>query len=139
MCVQNDDLARIVEDIKQSDALILCIPMYFGRPCATYCSLEDRLYSLLDTDLTSKIPKGKKLITIVTCAKDVARGEQLVRDLEIVYCNMLGFESLGSLVYASGAEVSASKDHFAQAKALELGRKLYPNADLERTYYNSSV
>lgn len=139
MCVQNDDLARIVEDIKQSDALILCIPMYFGRPCATYCSLEDRLYSLLDTDLTSKIPKGKKLITIVTCAKDVARGEQLVRDLEIVYCNMLGFESLGSLVYASGAEVSASKDHVAQSRALELGRKLNPNADLERTYYNSSV
>ena len=138
MCMQNDDLARIVEDIKQSDAIILCIPMYFGRPCATYCALEDRLYSLFDKDLTSKIPRGKKLITVVSCAKDVARGEQLIKDLEIVYCDMLGFESLGSLVYASGTDVgSAKNDHIAQSKALELGRKLNPNADLERTYYNN--
>ncbi len=61
-----------------------------------------QLYSLFNTDLTSKIPKGKKLITIISCAKDVARGEQLVKNFEIVYCDMLGFESLGSLVYASG-------------------------------------
>ena len=138
-CVQDDDLTRIVDDIRESDAIILCIPMYFGRPCASYYSLEDRLYSLIDSDLNPRISPGKKLVTVVTCDNERTKGEEVVRGIESLYCETLGFESVGSMVYESGFDKdSARNDPEARSEALELGRRLNPFADLERTYYDNA-
>ena len=67
VCVQNDDIKPILEDIKVSDGVILATPEYFGQPTAQFRLAQDRMFSFVDGTFTPVFPAGKKCAVAVTC------------------------------------------------------------------------
>lgn len=61
-CVLEDDLAEVLEAIKQVDILLLASPVYFGDISGQLKCFFDRTYSYANPDFTSRVPSGKKAI-----------------------------------------------------------------------------
>ena len=70
-CVQKDDLAPILADIRASDVVIVSAPIYMGEVCAQAKGLLDRFYSYLGPDFrtnpkSGRLARGKKMVFIMT-------------------------------------------------------------------------
>ena len=94
-CVTADDLSPLLEDIGQSDVLVVSTPIYFGEISAQLKGLVDRLFSYLPPDYrtspkASRLPAGKKLVLIVTQGNP---DEKVFGDIAKRYENM--FSRLG--------------------------------------------
>lgn len=48
ICVISDDIADIINDIREADCVIFSTPVYFSGPSAQFKMLEDRMFSLID-------------------------------------------------------------------------------------------
>lgn len=68
-CIIDDDLAPVLDAVKEADVLIMATPVYWGDVSAQLKTFIDRTYSYLTPNfMTEKIkhrlPKGKKLVFI---------------------------------------------------------------------------
>lgn len=66
-CILKDDLSEILDDVKESDIVVLGSPVYFGDVTAQSKAFIDRTYSFLKPDFytsshKSRLQKGKKII-----------------------------------------------------------------------------
>jgi multimeric flavodoxin WrbA len=71
VCVQKDDLAPILEDVRAADVTIFSAPIYMGEVCAQAKGLLDRIYSYLNPDFrtnpkSGRLAPGKKMVFIMT-------------------------------------------------------------------------
>jgi len=124
-CVTKDDLLPILNSIKGADSLIIATPVYFGHSSSQYRMLEDRLYSFIEKDGSSLLPKGKKLVTVVTCGGDSSVADAVADDIERVYTNYFSFKPVGRIVLSDkGSKHAAEKDDELLEKARLLGKKL---------------
>jgi len=94
-CILKDDLSEVLEDVRDTDVLVLATPVYFGDITAQMKTFMDRTYSFFVPDfLTSPKPSrlepGKKLVFIQSQAQ---KDESLFADLFLKYG--LFFEILG--------------------------------------------
>jgi multimeric flavodoxin WrbA len=126
-CVTEDELTRVLDDIKDADGIVVSTPVYFGGPCAQYKMFEDRLFSFISNDGTSLLPKGKKAVVVVTCGGPEEIGasvcEHVSKNLEF-----LGVEIIGKIVYSDrNGSRSADDDKDVLSEAKELGKVFRTN------------
>ncbi len=99
-CVQEDDLAPVLEAIRESDGVILSTPVYFGAATGEYRMLEDRFFSFLDARFKLNIPEGKKVAVVVAAGS--AGAEQLADRIEGVMTSFFKCQSVGKIAFRTG-------------------------------------
>ncbi len=68
-CVLEDDLAGVLDAIKQADILLLASPVYFGEVSGQLKCFFDRTYSYFNPDFSSRVPPGKKAVMVLVQAQ----------------------------------------------------------------------
>jgi len=71
ICKINDDMKDIRKYILESDLIVFATPVYWFTVSAQLKLAMDRSFAFLDKNFNSRI-KGKKAITIMTCASEDA-------------------------------------------------------------------
>lgn len=69
ICVVDDDLAPVLEAVKEAEVIIMATPVYWGDVSAQLKTFIDRTYSYLTPnfmteEIKHRLPKGKKLVFI---------------------------------------------------------------------------
>jgi multimeric flavodoxin WrbA len=67
-CILEDDLAQVLQDLKQADVVVLASPVYFGDLSGQMKCFFDRTYSYFNPDFTSRVPPGKKAVMVLVQA-----------------------------------------------------------------------
>lgn len=70
-CIVKDDLAPVLEEVKEADVVIMATPVYWGDISAQLKTFIDRTYSYLTPgfmteEIKHRLPKDKKLVFIQT-------------------------------------------------------------------------
>ncbi|MFC1515745.1 flavodoxin family protein [Thermodesulfobacteriota bacterium] len=70
-CVIKDDLADVLEAVREADVLVMATPVYYGEVSSQLKAFIDRTFSYLVPDYTtnpnpSRLPPDKKLVFIQT-------------------------------------------------------------------------
>jgi multimeric flavodoxin WrbA len=68
-CIVKDDLAPVLETVKEADVIVMATPIYWGEVSAQLKTFIDRTYSYLTPgfmteEIKHRLPKGKKLVFI---------------------------------------------------------------------------
>lgn len=67
-CILEDDLAPVLEAVKEADVLVMASPVYFGDLSGQLKCFFDRTYSYLNPDFSSRLPGAKKAVLILAQA-----------------------------------------------------------------------
>jgi multimeric flavodoxin WrbA len=129
-CVLEDDLAAILESLKQSDIVVMAMPVYCSDvPGQVKCFL-DRTFSYMPPGYRegnpSRVPAGKKLVFIITQGAPV---EDMFADIPQKYTAFLkrsmGFGDTYVIrgVGVGGGGAVGVPDHYLQ-KAEEIARSI---------------
>ncbi|MEG1500746.1 MAG: flavodoxin family protein [Clostridiales bacterium] len=123
VCVQKDDLALIVNDLKDADAVIIGSPIYFFQFNAATKNLLDRFYSLL---YQFKPKYGAK--KLITCYSQSSPAADAFKD-SFAFTNKcygaLGLENVKNLVATNGGPLnSVIGNKELLAEAYEAGKNL---------------
>lgn len=124
-CMQSDDLLPVLDDVRDADAIVVAVPVYFGQPCAQYRAFEDRLYGFLGKDMKSALPAGKRLIVIVTCGGDKAAAQREADRIEALFMDTFKCVPFGKIVYVGPQKDSARKDKTLLSDARGMGFALW--------------
>ena len=123
-CALKDDLTEVLDDIRDSDVLILATPTYFHDISAQMKGFIDRTYSYLVPDfLTSENPSrlspGKQLVFIQTQAQPDRKLFDNVFPKYEIFFNRYGFKN-NHLIRACGvsdpADVSKREEILKEAE-----------------------
>ena len=90
-CVIEDDLAEVLESVKNADVLVAATPIYFADVSAQFKIFVDRCYSYLEpfetAPETSRLKTGKKAVLITA----QNRGEDMFAEVCTKYRMILEF------------------------------------------------
>lgn len=94
ICVIQDDLARVLEVLPQTDLLVLALPVYCAGFNSSFMAFVERSTSFFkyedsDSPEDVRLPRGKRLIVIQTQASSVLEENFFFAE----YFTHLGFES----------------------------------------------
>lgn len=64
-CIQKDDFATVLSSIKDSDSIVVSVPIYMNLPCAQSITLLNRLFNVFSPEYKSS-GKRKKLAVMLT-------------------------------------------------------------------------
>ena len=134
-CVLNDDLAGVLESLKQADVIVMALPVYCSDVPGQVKCFIDRTYSYmkpsyLSDSNPSRVPPGKKLVFIVTQGAPV---ENLFSDIPQRYTGFLkrsmgfGDSYLIRGVGVGGGGAVGVPDQFLQ-QAEDLARSIMKSA-----------
>lgn len=125
-CVVKDDMAEILEAVRECDLLVLASPVYYGDVAAQLKMFIDRTFSYLTPDYTtaekiSRLPPGKKLVFVLTQGNPDEKAFADIYPRYTQFFNWMGFGESGLLracgVMEPGA-VAERKDILAAAEAM---------------------
>ena len=71
-CVLEDDLAPVLNAVRDADLLVLASPVYFGDLSGQLKCFFDRTYSYFNPDFSCRIPPGKHVVMVLTQANPEA-------------------------------------------------------------------
>ena len=112
-CKINDDMKDIRKYMIDSDLIVYATPVYWYGPSGQLKLAMDRGISFLDNEYSSRL-KGKKVVTLMTCAEDNTDTFQPALDMFKKTFDLLGLEYAGS-VEAPGCVVGTNiKKEFIQ-------------------------
>ena len=134
-CVLDDDLAGVLESLKQADVIVMALPVYCSDVPGQVKCFIDRTYSYmkpsyLSDSNPSRVPPGKKLVFIVTQGAPV---ENLFSDIPQRYTGFLkrsmgfGDSYLIRGVGVGGGGAVGVPDQFLQ-QAEDLARSIMKSA-----------
>ena len=124
-CCLGDPIANIMEGVRDSEGLIQSTPISFNVENGLYRIFQNRFYSFMDQNYSTNLPKGKKLVTIVTCGLDQDAAEKVSLRLERTIQQHFFFEPVGRLVLNTYLNHDAAKDDGEiLEKARAIGRLL---------------
>ncbi|HEY3420777.1 MAG TPA: hypothetical protein VGK23_09510 [Methanomassiliicoccales archaeon] len=83
MCRLNDPITEIMGEIRNCEGLIQSTPISFNIENGIYRIFQNRFFSFMDMNFSTTIPKGKKLVIIVTCDLDKDMAENVPKRLEM--------------------------------------------------------
>ena len=111
-CALKDDLTQVLDDIRDSDVLVLATPTYFHDISSQMKTFIDRIYSyyvpnFLTAPVPGRLPVGKQLVFIQTQAQPDSNLFAEVFPKYELFFKRLGFEK-NHLIRACG--VSAPED-----------------------------
>ena len=125
VCRLNDPIAEIMKEIKDCEGLIQSTPISFNVENGLYRIFQNRFFSFMDMNFSNTIPKGKKLVTIVTCGLDKDAAENVLKRLEKTIVQHFFFEPVGRIVCCTFFDHDMAKnDEFLIENAMTLGRNL---------------
>jgi multimeric flavodoxin WrbA len=67
-CILEDDLAPVLNAVKEADVLVLASPVYFGDLSGQMKCFFDRTYSFINPDFSCRVPAGKKAVMVLVQA-----------------------------------------------------------------------
>ncbi|MBP5734218.1 MAG: flavodoxin family protein [Candidatus Methanomethylophilaceae archaeon] len=124
VCVQNDDIKPLLEDIKVSAGVILATPEYFGQPTAQFRLAQDRFFSFVDGTFTPFFEAGKKVAVVATCGSGYDGAVAMANQIEGVMAGMLRFQPVGKIVVKDAmAPGCVADDKAVMDEALAIGKK----------------
>ena len=116
ICVQNDDMASIVEKMEGADVWVLASPVYWWGPTAQMKAFVDRWYSV-----RRDMFKEKRVIFVVSLADKEPSADLMLKTFESIF-NYLGMETYRLLIkYDATSITSAKKDKELMKMAFETG------------------
>ncbi|MFA4901288.1 MAG: flavodoxin family protein [Desulfobaccales bacterium] len=120
-CILEDDLAKVLEALREADVLVLASPVYFGDLSSQLKAFFDRTYSCINPDFSCRLAAGKKAVMILTQANpDPAQFEDIFpryeRWLKLYGCDPIRL--LRAVGVWEAGEVAQQTDLMAQAAAL---------------------
>jgi multimeric flavodoxin WrbA len=68
ICILEDDLAPVLEAVKEADVLVMASPVYFGDISGQLKCFFDRAYSYITPEFTTRLPGGKKAVVALVQA-----------------------------------------------------------------------
>jgi multimeric flavodoxin WrbA len=124
-CAQKDDMTTLYDKIREADVIVFGAPIYFARLNAQAYLFIDRLYAMLNPDFSSRLPTGKKIVTILSCGSgDISVTAPIHEYLKTIFgffhCTDEGFIWQNQLLASNDLE----KFPETVAKAQTLGRQL---------------
>lgn len=100
-CILDDDITTILDEVRDSEGLMLITSINFNEVNGLFKMFEDRFYRFLDINASTILPKGKKLAVAVTAGLDDSSAERVSRGLEKVMAEHFFFEPVGRLAYTT--------------------------------------
>jgi multimeric flavodoxin WrbA len=67
-CILEDDLAPVLNAVKEADLLVMASPVYFGDLSGQMKGFFDRTYSYINPDFSTRVPPGKKAVMVLVQA-----------------------------------------------------------------------
>lgn len=122
ICKINDDMKDIRKYIIESDLIVYASPVYWFAPSSQLKVVIDRSMPFLDTEYNSRI-KGKKAVTIMTCASEDDDAFSASRDMFGKIFQLLGMTCAGSIEATGCIEKGSVKDEYKK-KAEQLAESL---------------
>ena len=120
-CPLDDDLVPVLDDLRDCDALIVAIPVYFGRATGLYYMYEDRTFKLYTEQPD---PPARNALIIVSSGAPVEHGEPTAERTQRIL-RRRNFST--SILLHSLREHGLPKDNPEMLeKAREMGRALFP-------------
>jgi len=109
-CRLNDDLAPLLKDIAEADAVVFGTPIYFFQPSGQFRLMQDRLFSFLKTDFSVTLKPGKKAVIVTSQGNpDAAIFEGVIKGLEKMLA-MYGFKPPAVIQMTAGNTPNAVKE-----------------------------
>jgi multimeric flavodoxin WrbA len=71
-CILEDELAPVLEAVREADLLLLASPVYFGEISGQLKCFFDRTYSFINPDFSSRLATGKTAVLVLTQANPEA-------------------------------------------------------------------
>lgn len=121
-CHVADSLNKTLEDIYYADSVIVSTPLYFSDYTGVLKCLIDRMFCFVDKDMNVTLPKGKKLVLVITCGSDIESSQMIAKILDNILVKNFGFENVGTII-ASEKDMAENREKIL-AKAREIGKIL---------------
>lgn len=90
-CVIKDDAQPILEAIAGADRVILATPVYMWDMAGQLKIMIDRMFSFINTDYTSKLAPGKKVLWTITQGQSDVDQFRTVFEHHVAMMEFLGF------------------------------------------------
>ncbi len=125
-CAQKDGMQDLYKKLAVSDSVIFGMPVYFSRPNAPFLQFIDRMYAMVNSDFSSRLPKDKKFAAVITLGGGgLETVTPIVDSLNNVFGGMLGWKNTGLLWQNMMHDKKAIAQHPEKlAEAQGLGKKL---------------
>ncbi len=124
-CKLDDDIARLMESIKDADAVVFGSPIYYWQFNSQFRTFIDRLYMFLSTDFKVSLAPHKKAVVITSQGNpDATMYEPVFSDFDKIL-QMYGFDKAGEAHMVGGNMPSAVKQREdLLQKARSIGKAL---------------
>jgi multimeric flavodoxin WrbA len=125
-CIVEDDLAEVLEAVRNSDILVLASPVYYGDVSAQLKAFIDRNFSFLVTDFVKarkphRLEGDKTLLMILTQGSPDQEAFKDIFPKYSTFYKRMGFEK-SELIHACGvmepSDLKSRQDIFKQAEDL---------------------
>lgn len=124
-CVLKDDIAPIIDSVREADGIVLCTSINFNDTDGLFKMVLDRFYCFLDMNASTVLPKGKKAAVIVTAGADETGAERVAKGLEAIMTQHFFCESVGTLPYCTWfMPVGMPVDADVMIEAREMGARM---------------
>lgn len=121
-CVIDDDISPIIDSIRDCEGMVMVSSIEFNELNGLFKILEDRFYCFLDINASTRLPKGKKLATVITAGLDSDSADRVSRSMEKVMSEHFFFESVGRIAYTNWLmPAGTSVDEDVLKNAYEIG------------------
>ncbi len=127
-CVVNDDLTDVLNEIHETDILLISTPVYYWDVPGQLKLFIDRTYSFLKSDYMtnsepSRLPYGKKIVFIQTQGKEGDNHLDVYKKYETIY-TMSGSFKESYLIHSPGTSpednINENREIMAKAETLAL-------------------
>lgn len=124
-CVIEDDLTRVLEAVREADAVVFASPNYFGEVSGQFKAFFDRTYSFLDAQFGSRLRSGRASVFIYSQGQPSLDLYADVHPRYAMWLQRYGFET-NYLIRMNGprAAGSVSKRSDLVAQAEDIARTL---------------
>jgi len=124
-CSIKDDMADIITEIKNSDAVVIGSPVFMLQMSAQTKAFVDRLFPLVKSDETSSLKKGTKALCLFTQGTEYPEAFKAYFDHNELAIKYFGFDVQKTFVVGN---LSKKKDLLQREEAIknaiELGENL---------------
>ena len=123
-CVLEDPISKIMDEVRGCEGLIQSTPISFNVENGLYRMFQNRFFSFMDRNFSTTLPKGKKLVTVVTCGLDLDSAESVSKRLERTLEQHFFFQPIGRIACNTFFDHDRAKDDDGLLEnARSIGRK----------------
>ena len=124
-CKLDDDLTKVMDAVKEADAIVLGAPIYMGQLNGQFRLFEDRLYQFLGSDFKVSLRPGKKAIVITAQGNPDPKAFESVAHRLADTLKLFGFNLNDTIQLTAGNSPATARENKAlMDRAREDGRAL---------------